>query len=65
MTTNQTPPHLKRWLTIADVANEYGFNNNTQKRMRRLKLLPFSKLGKKVRYDRIELDKLLEDNKVS
>lgn len=65
MTTNHTHPPLKRWLTISDVECEYGFNNNTQKRMRRLKLLPFSKVGKKVRYDRLELDKLLEDNKVS
>ena len=65
MNDNEPHPPLKRWLTISDVEREYGFNNNTQKRMRRLKLLPFSKVGKKVRYDRLELDKLLEDNKVS
>lgn len=63
MTTNQPNPLLKRWLTIEDVEREYGFNNNTQKRMRRLKLIPFSKVGKKVRYDRLELDKWLEDNR--
>jgi len=65
MSTNQTPPPLKRWLTIQDVETEYNFSNNTQKRMRRLKLLPFSKIGKKVRYDRLELDKMLEENKVN
>jgi len=48
---------LKRWLTIEDVAYEYGFKSNTQKRMRHLKLIPFSKVGKQIRYDRIELDK--------
>ena len=64
MTTNHTPPSLKRWLEISDVELEYGFNNNTQKRMRRLKLIPFSKVGKKIRYDRVELDKWLEDNKI-
>ena len=63
MTTNQPQPHLKRWLTIEDVEREYGFSNNTQKRMRRLKQIPFSKVGKKVRYDRLELDKWLEDNR--
>ena len=63
MTTNQPQPHLKRWLTIEDVEREYGFSNNTQKRMRRLKQIPFSKIGKKVRYDRLELDKWLEDNR--
>ena len=63
MTTNQPQPHLKRWLTIEDVEREYGFSNNTQKRMRRLKQIPFSKVGKKVRYDRLELDRWLEDNR--
>jgi len=63
MTTNQSQSHLKRWLTIEDVEREYGFSNNTQKRMRRLKQIPFSKIGKKVRYDRLELDKWLEDNR--
>ena len=63
MTTNQPQPHLKRWLTIEDVEREYGFSNNTQKRMRRLKQIPFSKVGKKVRYDRLELDKWLEENR--
>ena len=61
MTTKQ--PHLKRWLTIEDVEREYGFSNNTQKRMRRLKQIPFSKVGKKVRYDRLELDRWLEENR--
>jgi len=64
MTTNHTEPLLKRWLTIEDVASEYGFNRNTQSRMRRFKLIPFSKAGKQVRYDRLELDKWLENNKV-
>ena len=64
MTTKHTPPPLKRWLEISDVEREYGFSNNTQKRMRRLKQIPFSKVGKKIRYDRVELDKWLEDNKI-
>ena len=63
MTTNQSQSHLKRWLTIEDVEREYGFSNNTQKRMRRLKQIPFSKVGKKVRYDRLELDRWLEENR--
>ena len=63
MKKKSTHPPLKRWLTITDVAEEYGFKNHTQKRMRYLKLIPFSKVGKQVRYDRLELDKWLEDNK--
>ena len=63
MNTKDTNPPLKRWLTIQDVEIEYGFNRNTQNRLRRLKQIPFSKVGKKIRYDRLELDKWLEDNK--
>ena len=63
MTTTHTPPPPNRWLMIKDVEREYGFNNNSQKRMRRLKQIPFSKVGKKIRYDRIELNKWLEDNR--
>ena len=63
MTTNHHKLPLNRWLTIEDVEREYKFNRNTQYRMRKAKKIPFSKVGKKIRYDRIELDKWLEDNK--
>ena len=63
MNENEPQPPLKRWLTISDVEREYEFNNNSQKRMRRLKLIPFSKVGKQIRYDRVELDRWLEDNR--
>jgi hypothetical protein len=63
MTTNHDHPPLKRWLTIEDVEREYDFNNNTQARMRRFKLIPFSKVGKNIRYDRLELDQWLENNR--
>ena len=63
MNENKPQAPLKRWLTIEDVEREYEFNNNAQARMRRLKLIPFSKVGKQIRYDRIELDRWLEDNR--
>jgi hypothetical protein len=31
--------------------------------MRRFKLIPFSKVAKKIRYDRLALDKWLEENR--
>lgn len=64
MTTNQTNP-LKRWLTIQEVEKEYGFNRNAQNRMRRELSMPYSKVGKKVRYDRALLDAWLEDHSVN
>jgi len=63
MSSNENKQAPKRWLTIEEVENEYGFNRKTQERFRHLKLIPFSKVGNKIRYDRLELDKWLEDNK--
>ena len=63
MNENEPQPPLKRWLTISDVEREYDFNSNAQARMRRLKLIPFSKVGKQIRYDRVELNKWLEENR--
>jgi len=65
MTTKES--NKNRWLTIADVEREYGFSRTTQHKMRKEKIVPFSKIGDKqnspIRYDRLELDKWLEDNK--
>jgi len=63
MTTTHNETPLKRWLTIEDVEREYNFNSNTQARMRRFKLIPFSKVGKSIRYDRLALNKWLEENR--
>jgi hypothetical protein len=65
MSCNPTNPPLKRWLTIEELDSEYGFNRTTQKRMRHLKIIPFSKVGKKIRYDRVELDKWLESHRIA
>lgn len=58
---------LKRWLTPSDLEEEYGFSKSTQAKMRMVSsssTLPFSKIGKYIRYDRFEIDKWLEDHKV-
>jgi len=57
----------KRWLSPDDLASEYGFSKSTQSKMRmqsNSSNLPFSKVGKFVRYDRVAIDKWLEDHKV-
>lgn len=63
MSSNTTKQAPKRWLTIDEVAEEYGFSSIKQKRMRYLKLIPFSRVGNNVRYDRLLLDKWLEENR--
>lgn len=57
----------KRWLSPSELENEYGFSKSTQAKMRMLhssSTLPFSKVGKFIRYDRIAINKWLEEHQV-
>jgi len=58
----QTP--LNRWLSPNDLFREYGFSTSNQDKLRMNRKIPFSKIGRYVRYDRLEIDKWLENNKV-
>ena len=59
----------KRWLSPEDLELEYGFSKSTQAKMRMIKsnsTIPFSKIGGKyIRYDRVAIDKWLEEHKVN
>lgn len=63
--SNQYP---KRWLSPVEFAEAYGFSISTQAKMRMASnrsTLPYSKIGGKfIRYDRIAIDKWLEDHAV-
>lgn len=57
----------KRWMSPIDLELEYGFSKSTQAKMRMINsnsTIPFSKIGKYIRYDRVAIDKWLEDHKV-
>jgi len=57
----------KRWLSPSELAEEYGFSKSTQSKMRMqssASTLPFSKVGKYIRYDRIAINLWLEDHKI-
>lgn len=57
----------KRWLNPSELHDEYGFSKSTQAKMRmssNASMIPFSKVGKYIRYDRQAIDKWLEDNQV-
>lgn len=54
----------KRWLTPKDLEIEQKIMTSTQAKYRMKRLIPFSKIGKFIRYDRYEIDKWLENNKV-
>ena len=57
----------KRWLNPSELETEFGFSKSTQAKMRMASnssTIPFSKIGKYIRYDRIAIDKWLEDHQV-
>jgi len=54
----------KRWLNPKNLADEYGFGESNQAKLRMERKIPFSKIGRYIRYDRIEIDKWLELNRV-
>ncbi len=54
-----------RWLTPLELEKEYGLKENTMSKYRMQRKIPFSKIGGKfIRYDRIRIDKWLEDHEV-
>ena len=58
----------KRWMSPEELALEYGFSKSTQAKMRMANnssTIPFSKIGGKyIRYDRVAIDKWLENHAV-
>ena len=58
----------KRWINPSELEAEYGFSKSTQAKMRMASTsstIPFSKIGGKyIRYDRLAIDKWLEDHQV-
>jgi len=55
----------KRWLKPIDLFEEYGFSISNQGKLRMKRLIPFSKVVGSVRYDRLEIDKWLEDKRIA
>jgi predicted DNA-binding transcriptional regulator AlpA len=58
---------LKRWLSPTELEKEYGFSKSTQSKFRMASnssTIPFSKIGKFVRYDRFAIDAWLEQHQV-
>ncbi len=54
----------KRWLSPSDLEEDFGIKISTQNNLRRAKTIPYSKFGKHVTYDRIKINKMLEDSEV-
>ena len=56
---------LKEWLNPRDVKKEFGFSTSTLAKWRMNNLnLPFSKMGKYIKYKRSDIEAFIENNKV-
>lgn len=54
----------KEWLNPQEMSKEFGFSTSTQAKYRMERKIPFSKIGRYIRYSRDEINKWLEANKV-
>ena len=55
----------KEWLNPRETSSEYGFSTSTLAKWRMDNLnIPFSKMGKYIRYKRSDIEAFLESNKV-
>jgi len=54
----------KIWLSPSELEIEYGFSKSNQGKMRMKKLIPFSKVGSYIRYNRELINKWLSDHHV-
>ena len=55
---------LKEWLTPAELQSLYGIKISTQNKMRMAKTLPYSKVGKFIRYSRTKINQMFKDAEV-
>ena len=55
----------KRWLTPKELEEEFGISKSTQAKYRMNNKIPYSKIGKYIRYDRNDIDSWLENHKIS
>ena len=65
MTKDNNPTTVqKEWLTPDELFEEYKISKSTQGKFRMDRKIPFSKIGKYIRYSRTEINKWLESHKV-
>ncbi len=56
---------LKEWLNPNEARREFGFSTSTLAKWRMDKInLPFSKMGKYIRYARSDIEAFIESNRV-
>ncbi len=53
-----------RWLSPKDFENIFGIKQSTQAKLRMNKMIPYSKIGKFIRYDIFQVNRWLEEHKI-
>ena len=61
---NTNPTVQKEWLTPDELFEEYKISKSTQGKFRMDRKIPFSKIGKYIRYSRTEINKWLMAHRV-
>ncbi len=56
--------NVKEWLTPTELESEFGIKISTQNKMRMRKVIPYSKVGKFVRYSRTKINQMFTDAEV-
>lgn len=67
LTNDDYPSVPNRWLTPKQLAAEYNFSESWQSKARMASsksTLPFSRMGKFIRYDRYKIDQWIEEHQV-
>jgi hypothetical protein len=54
----------KEYLDPDELKQEYGFSLSTQAKYRMNRKIPFSKIGRYIRYKRTDINKWLDNNRV-
>ena len=54
----------QRWITPKEFQVQYKISTSTQAKYRMAKKIPYVKIGKFIKYDRIEIDKWFEKHVV-
>ncbi len=55
----------KEWLSPADVSREYGITRRSLQHLRDKKRIEFRKIGKRILFNRTEIENYLEEIKIS
>lgn len=61
---HQNEVSQKQWLNPRELEQEYGFSLSTQAKYRMDRKIPFSKIGKYIRYSRDDINEWLNSNRV-